>query len=209
MRLLILGAGGHAQVVADAALSAGPWTTVDALDDDAGAEHGCINSIVGTLADVSSMGSTYDGIALGFGDSVLRRKAIEAVMAAGMQAATIIHPTAIVARHTTIGPGTVVLAGAVVNTGTTVGPACVLNTRSSVDHHCSINALAHVAPGATLGGRVSVGEAAWIGMGAVIRDGTAICAQATIGAGAVVVNDVDTPGTWIGVPATLLRQAQP
>ena len=59
----------------------------------------------------------------------------------------------------------------------------------------------HISPGVRLGGRVTIGNNTWVGIGATIKNNIHICNDVTIGAGAIVVNDIDTPGTYIGIPA--------
>ena len=41
----------------------------------------------------------------------------------------------------------------------------------------------------------------WIGAGAIISNNLNICGGCCIGAGAVVIRDLDEDGTYIGVPA--------
>jgi hypothetical protein len=53
--LLIVGAGGHARVVADAALTMGQWQRVCFVDDSPGASGGLGLAIVGTSADLSRL----------------------------------------------------------------------------------------------------------------------------------------------------------
>jgi acetyltransferase-like isoleucine patch superfamily enzyme len=48
---------------------------------------------------------------------------------------------------------------------------------------------------------VEIGEGTWIGAGSTISNNVTICPGCVIGAGAVVVKDIDIPGTYIGVPA--------
>ncbi len=51
-----------------------------------------------------------------------------------------------------------------------------------------------------------IGEAAYIGMNASVRQGISIGARATVGMGAVVLNDVPPDETWAGVPARRLGE---
>ena len=41
----------------------------------------------------------------------------------------------------------------------------------------------------------------FLGAGAVIADKIIVCSNSVIGAGAVVVSDITTSGTYVGVPA--------
>lgn len=61
----------------------------------------------------------------------------------------------------------------------------------------------HVSVGAHLSGTVVVGTGTWIGAGATVINNVNICGKCMIGAGTVVIKDIDEPGTYIGVPAKL------
>ena len=95
-------------------------------------------------------------------------------------------------------------AGAVVVTASRIGRGVILNTGCTVDHHSVIGDYAHIAPGAHLGGEVSVGALSIVGIGAVVLPRCRVGAGCTIGAGAVVTADVPDGATAVGVPARLL-----
>ena len=97
------------------------------------------------------------------------------------------------------------MAGAVINSGAKIGECVIINTCSSVDHDCVVDDFAHVAVGAHLCGTVNVGESTWICAGATVSNNVNICGNCTIGAGAVVVKDIEEEGTYIGVPARKIR----
>jgi acetyltransferase-like isoleucine patch superfamily enzyme len=40
-----------------------------------------------------------------------------------------------------------------------------------------------------------------VGIGATVSNGLTVCGDCMIGAGAVVVKNIDAPGTYVGVPA--------
>jgi len=68
---------------------------------------------------------------------------------------------------------------------------------------------AHFAPGATLCGLVSVGEAAMVGTSATILPRMKIGRGAIIGAGAVVTKDVPDYAVVLGNPARVIRIESP
>ena len=74
---------------------------------------------------------------------------------------------------------------------------------ATVDHECRISDYVHVLVGAHLAGSVVGGERSWVGNGAVVSNNLTVCADCMIGAGAVVVNGISRPGTYIGIPARL------
>lgn len=210
MRILIPGAGGHAQVIVDAAQRAreagAAWEVVGFLDDNP-VLAGQVRLGLPILGAISTLARhRHDGCVIGIGDNRLRRRLFNQLRAQGEQIITIIHPRAVIAPDVTVGAGTVIFAGVVVNTGTTIGENVVLNTGCTVDHHNFIADHAHVAPGAHLGGDVRIGEGAFVGIGATIMPQRSVGAWGIVGAGALVNRDVPDSVTVIGVPAKAIAQ---
>lgn len=207
-RLAILGASGHGKVVADAALQSG-WTAT-VFFDDAWPSVSRVGAwtVSGTSEELIRQSGRFEGFVVAIGANVVRLLKHRALLKAGLNAATVIHPAASVSPTAVVGAGSVVLAGAVVNPDARLGVACIVNICASVAHDCTLEAGVHVGPGAHLGGNVSVGEATWVGIGASVRHGIRIGARAMVAAGAAVVADVDDDVTVLGVPARPVPSAQ-
>ena len=58
------------------------------------------------------------------------------------------------------------------------------------------------------GGRVSVGDYSFIGMGAAVLPGVTVGRQAVVGANAAVIGDVPDFVTTVGVPARMMSARQ-
>ncbi|HEX7115961.1 MAG TPA: acetyltransferase [Steroidobacter sp.] len=200
--LLVLGAGGHGRVVADAAISMREWDLIAFADDRSHASIKPLGlEIVGTMADFEAVAGRFDCIALGVGDNRTRLSLYERCVRRGYQVAAVVHASAVVSSHATIGAGTVIFAQAAVNVGAMLGSVCIVNTGATIDHDCRLGNAVHISPGANLAGNVSVGHRAWIGIGACVRQGITIGEDVTVGAGSVVVKDVEPGVTVVGVPA--------
>lgn len=198
-RLAILGAGGHARVVADAAEAAG-WTVPGLFDREAPpGDHPW--PVLGDADALFARMSEFDGAVVALGDNALRLEWTVKLAAHGLPLATVIHPTAWVSPRAELGGGTVILAQAGVGTGARLGRAVIVNTGASVDHDCVLGDGVHVSPGARLAGAVTVGARSWIGVGAVVREGLMLGAAVRVGAGAAVVKSVQNGQTVVGVPA--------
>lgn len=209
-KLLLWGASGHALVVVDIIRLQGIYEIVGFLDNVNPQSHGKNFSGVPILGGQEQLDSCKDKgieyIIFGFGDCQARLKLSEVVYRKGFSLATAIHPTATIAADVSIGSGTVIAAGAVVNPGAKIGQNVIINTCASVDHECVIEDGAHICPGVRLAGRVTVGRAAWVGIGATVIDRVRIGAGVLIGAGAVVVDDVPDSVLAYGVPAKVIRK---
>jgi len=194
MRILVIGAGGHAKVVIDAIEAGGH--EVAAVVDETGRTGSLLGYTIGEQAAIDA-----DGFIIAIGDNALRKERFEHYRALGLTPTSIVHPSATIAKDVSIGAGSVVLAGVVINRDAVVGQNVILNTGCTVDHDCAIGDHAHIAPGVSLCGGVSVGEGTLVGVGACAIPGTCIGVWATIGAGATVIDDVADHTTVAGVPA--------
>jgi sugar O-acyltransferase (sialic acid O-acetyltransferase NeuD family) len=119
----------------------------------------------------------------------------------GFQFAPVVHPKTTIAADVTIGAGTFVAAGVVINCGSKIGAHVVVNTSASIDHDCHINDFAFVAPGVALAGSVQLMKRSLVGIGSCVIQGTTIGADAIVGVGAAVIDDVAPDTTVVGVPA--------
>jgi len=204
MRLLILGAGGHAQVVADAVTAGAPANGLELigyLDDDParlGEDLGGVR-VLGPLAARPAM--PHDGVVVAIGSNARRAAIFDVLGRDGETLVTVSHPSAIIAASVVIGAGTMICAGVIVNPHASIGRNVILNTGCSIDHHGRVEDHAHIAPGARLGGNVTVGRGTLVGIGAVVLPGVSIGAGAVVGGGSVVVRDVADGDTVAGNPA--------
>lgn len=200
-RLVIIGASGHGKVVADIAKKNG-YGEIVFLDDKESLKECGGYPVVGK----SSRYAEFDcDMFVAIGNPRIREKIQTQMELAGKHIPTLIHPSASIAEHVSIGKGTVVAAGAVINPGAVIGRGCIINTCSSVDHDCQIGDFVHVSVGAHVAGTVQIGARTWIGAGATVSNNISICGDCMIGAGAVVVRDIGESGTYIGVPAEKIK----
>lgn len=208
-RILIVGAGGHGQVVADILLEAhrrgAEALPVGFLDDDRSLWRQTVLGlpVLGPVADLSAV--PHDAVIVAIGDNAVRWRVLCALRGSGVRLANAFHPSAVIAQDVQLGVGVAVCAAVIVNTGTVIGNGVILNTACTVDHHNRIGDCAHIAPGVHLAGHVVVGEGALVGIGSSVTPGRRIGAWATIGAGAAVVRDVPAHSVAVGVPARVRR----
>ena len=212
-KLVIWGASGHALVVADIIRLQSEYEIVGFLDDVNLERHGtefCGLPILGgkeQLDNLQQMGVQY--LIFGFGDCEARLRLAALVGAKGFYLGTAIHPRATIAADVPIGSGTVIKPGAVIDPGSRIGGNAIINSCASCSHECVIEECAHVGPGVRLGGRVTVGRATWVGIGAVVKEGLRIGKSSLIGAGSVVLNDIPDGVVAYGVPARVIGENAP
>jgi sugar O-acyltransferase (sialic acid O-acetyltransferase NeuD family) len=116
-----------------------------------------------------------------------------------------IHRTSFVADNTIIKEGTQIYANSVICVNNQIGKACIINTSSSVDHECIIEDGVAIGPGSHLAGLIHVEKFADIYTGAIILPRIRIGEGAIVGAGAVVLKDVEPYTIVVGNPARYLK----
>jgi sugar O-acyltransferase (sialic acid O-acetyltransferase NeuD family) len=208
--LLVVGAGGHAKVVVDAARASGKYEILGILDQDSTRWGEAILAvpILGDERLLLDRRLASALVVIAIGDNATRARVAERLAAMGATFTTVVHPSCSLGEDVALGHGTVVLAGVVVNSGSVVGRHVILNTSSSVDHDCRIGDFVHVSPGVRLAGGVHVGAHAHLGIGACAVPNVSIGAGSIVGAGAAVIADVADAAVVVGVPARPLKSAK-
>ena len=135
-----------------------------------------------------------------------RRAYVEQVEGFGIEFATLLHPSAVVAPSAQLGAGCVVSAGVVIGAHTRIGDHAILNRGVLVGHHTSIGSCVTLSPAANVAGCVEIGDGAFLGMGATVIDRRRVGAGALLAAGAVVVRDVPEGVRVQGVPARVAER---
>lgn len=199
--VVIIGAGGHGKVIADIVRESGD-NLLGYLDDAkcTGYNSEIKENILGnTDAWEKYLNSEF---IVGIGSSVEREKFSKLPV----KWYTAIHPSSTISPKAVIGEGSVVMANAVINADAKIGKHCIINTSSVVEHDNIIEDYAHISVGVKLGGSVKVGKSTWVGIGVTVINGVEICADCMIGAGAVVVKNIITSGTYMGIPAVQMEK---
>lgn len=208
-RLAIWGASGHALVVADIVRLAGVYDIAGYVDDvnpDCGRTLNGLPIWGGKHVLDSLREASIGTVILAFGNCEARLRIAERVKSAGMKLGRAVHPRAVVAVDVDLGAGTVVAAGAIINPGACVGENVIVNTGATVDHECRIHDGAHICPGSHLAGGVTVGRAAWVGIGSTVIERISIGASSMIGAGSVVTDHIPDGVLAYGVPARVVKR---
>lgn len=200
-RLAVLGASGHGKVVADIAECCG-WDDIVFFDDawptvttnGIWPVIGDSNALINRLTD-------FDGAIVAIGNNKIRAEKTRCLIELSANVVSLIHPSAVVSRHSKVGLGTVVMSNVAVNAFSYIGDGVILNTGCSIDHDCIIENFAHISPGVCLAGGVKVGRESWLGIGCSVIQLISVGQSVMVGAGAVVTTSLPDNAKAIGVPA--------
>ncbi|EKE75431.1 acetyltransferase [Gallaecimonas xiamenensis] len=196
--LVMLGAGGHAAVLAEMLGALG--LSIEALvTPDPVAPRRPLAGIP-VLASDEALLARYrpDEVELvnGIGalpGRLLRQASFERFSAQGYRFAQVISPQALVSPSAELAEGVQVMPGAIIQSCARIAANTIINSGAIVEHDCQLGPHNHVAPGATLSGAVCTGIGVHIGTGANVIQSVNLGQGAVVGAGATAVRDL-APG---------------
>lgn len=190
--IYIIGAGGHAKVVADIILKRKELLNdninlVGFLDENS-KESIFEFPIVGKIEMINELKKNKNNyFIIAIGNNQIREKLSNIY---DCQYITLIHPSAIIGSNVTIEEGTVVMPGVVINSYTKIGKHCIINSSSTIEHDNEIRDYVHISPNVSFGGNVKVGKNTWIGIGSIVIQRIKIGEYSIVGAGSVVVKNI-------------------
>lgn len=138
--LLIVGAGGHGNVVAETAEACG-YSNIQFVDDNN-------ERAIGKLSDLKKLKIDFEEAFVGIGNNIFRDKIMDTLIDLGYSIPILIHPTAYLSKSANISDGTIVEPRAIVNAHTIVGRGSIISVGSIIDHDVKIGKACHINSGA-------------------------------------------------------------
>lgn len=208
-RVVLLGGGGHASDVLGAIEfinSRSPtWAVIGVADDSPEPRLDRFENrgvrFLGTIDEaIASCPKDVRFLAtVGFPEG--RRAVAERAERAGLRAATLIDPRATIETHARIGEGAVIMEGVHVSPLCRVGRHVYLSHKVMIGHDVQVGDFTSILPLSAIGGDSIIEEDVLICLSASIINRKRVGRGAVVGAGAVVVRDVEAGTTVLGVPA--------
>lgn len=204
--LVIIGAGGHARVVADTVIAMG-ISLKGIIDIEYHGQKeeimGC--PVLGGLEFIEQLEPAEAALAIAVGDNTQRSHYYTLFKQKGFSFPPLIHPTAVVSKFSYISDGTFINAGAIINSGAKIGQNCIINSGSIIEHEVSLGMHCHICPGVKIGGRVVVGDNSFIGIGTSIIDYIKVGSNVIVGAGSVIIKNIEPSCSYAGVPGKKIK----
>lgn len=208
--LVIIGAGGHASVLAEILLAAG--RSIIAVVSPEIIENGSPLAGMNRLTTDEALLTTYSPkqveLVNGMGaipGNNLHFRLFNYFSEHGYRFVSVISPNATVSKYAKLADGVQIMTGAIVQTNASIGTNCIVNSGAIIEHNCCIGAHNHIAPSATLSGGVITESQVHVGTGANIIQGIKIGEQAVVGAGCTVVRDIPIKQVIVPARSRILR----
>lgn len=212
-KIVILGAGGHAKVIAEF-IDKDKYDLIGFLDKDEACVGKLLNGIPILGDDRNPLKWRENGISgcvMGIGhigNCEVRNKVYHNYAQAGYEMLTVIHPRSVVSSSAILHPGVVVMPGAVINTNAKIGANSIVNTNAIVEHDTIVGSGVHIAPGSILSGGCIIGNNVLVGAGSTVIQSVRIGDGSIIGAGATVINNIPENVLAVGCPAKEIRKGR-
>ena len=119
--------------------------------------------------------------------------------------ATIVHPKVWIHDYMTVGEGTIIYEGAILTANIEIGNHVIISPKCGVGHDSIIKDYVSLLWNVNISGNDLIEEGVMMGSGSTVIQGKKIGKGSIIGAGAVVVNDIESFSTAVGVPAKVIK----
>lgn len=118
----------------------------------------------------------------------------------------IIDPTALVSGFSTVGIGNIVGPYTLLEANCKLGNFCSIVYSCAIGHDAVLEDYVSIMDYCDITGYDYLEENVYLGSSVCIIPNKRICKNSVLGAGAVVTSDITEAGTYVGVPAKLIKQ---
>ena len=159
--------------------------------------------IVGTHEEMEFNENDYVVIAIS--NSKVRKRIAESLINK-VNFFTYIAPNVTIGKFTKIGSGSIICSNCFISTNTVIGDFVIVNAGSNIGHDCIIESYCSLMANVDIGGSVILGEGVFIGTKATIIPKKRIFRGIIIGAGTIVIRNLNKVGTYFGNPAKYIGE---
>lgn len=213
MKSVIIGAGTYGEVYLAYLQEAGV-EVVGFLDDDPKCEGKKVRDlpVLGKVSDLERIGKFLgvEAVYCPLGNNKLRVKFLEMARRQGFTTPNYIHPSVIISPDVKIGEGVYILLGTNVMPHTIIKDYVMISMNVNLAHHSILEDGVFLSTGCNFGANIHAEKYAYCGISSTIMTGVHTLGEdCLIGAGAVVIRDVEPDAVMAGVPAKVIKYKNP
>lgn len=202
-KLILIGAGGYAKSVLDS-IDYYNYEVAGFIDEFAEkAEHLGYPILARSLENVINEEQYFYFITIG--DNRHRKIWYDKLQGKNLRLINVVDKSALISQRATIGNGCFIGKMAIVNSKSVVCDNCIINSKALIEHGCYVSEHANISTNTVINGDVRVGKGSFIGSCSVTKGQLRIGDWVTVGAGAVVVTNVENNKVVAGVPAKVIK----
>lgn len=207
--IIIIGAGGVGRevslIIEKINKLKATWNLIGFIDDNINSWNKIINGyqIIGGMDLLETLPlDTYVVIAIA--NYNLKKKIVNKINNK-FKFATIIHPKVYIHNYMNIGEGTIIYEGVILTANIEVGKHVIISPKCGIGHDSIIKDYVSLLWNVNISGNDIIEEGVMMGSGSTVIQGKKIGKASIVGAGAVVIKDVDIYSTVVGVPAKIIK----
>ena len=211
-RIVIAGAGGFGREVHSWLVTSPHYCATESIEEivfinDVAPAVDLPAPVVSTVSDFYP--DPNDLVICAIGSPADRQEMTSTLTSRGAVFATFVHDSTVIGNNVTLGEGTVICPGVILTTDITVGRHVHININSSVGHDVRVHDFVTISPSCNLMGGATVMHNAFLGTATTMVPGTTIHQNTVIGAGSVVVKDIEAEVVAFGNPCLVSRRITP
>ena len=207
-KIYIIGAGSYGEAIADLAEHCGYQVAGYYDDDESKKETMCMGSKVIGKIEISEEKVQGKLFAIAIGNNKIRESIAKKILDCGGLLPSLVHSTAVISKQVSIGTGCFVHSQSFLWTKVSVADFCIVSPQVVLAHHTEMLQSSFVSAGSNIGANIQIGQRAFIGIGSTLMTGISqIGSDSVVGAGSVVIENVDSGITVVGNPAKQIKKS--
>ena len=207
--IVIIGAGGVGRetslIIQQINELKSTWNLIGFIDDDVNSWGNVINGypVIGGMDSLEKLSlDTYVVVAIA---NYKVKKRIVNKINNRFKFATIIDPRVWIHDYITIGEGTIIYEGVILTANIEVGNHVIVSPKCGIGHDSIIKDYVSLLWNVNISGNDVIEEGVMMGSASTVIQGKRIGKGSTVGAGAVVIDNIDSYSTVVGVPAKVIK----
>lgn len=145
-------------------------------------------------------------VIIAYGNNLKKMEVVKELISKNYKFATVISSDSYISSYVEIGKGCIINPNVTIMPNTKIGSYVIIHSGCVIEHDNIIEDFVNIAPGVTTAGNVIIKEGSYIYTGATIIPKVKIGNWSLVGAGAVVIKDVEEKDIIAGNPARIIKK---
>jgi len=212
-KVVVVGAGGFGreviEIFKDENKIKEKWNILGFIDDNSDLHGSKINGfpvLGGTDWLIENHNDEIGGV-IAIGEPKIKKIIADKLENGKVKFVNAIHPSVIMGDYIELGKDVIICAGSILTVNIKICNHVIININSTIGHDTVIDDYCSIMPTVKINGNNNLREGVYVGTGAAFIHQVSVGKWTTIGAGAVVVNDIPESVVAVGVPAKVIRKS--
>lgn len=210
-KVVVIGAGGFGREVIEIFKDQNKidkqWEILGFVDDNQETWGKIVNGypVLGNLGWLVANRESV-GCVCAIGEPPVKKKVVDYLESTKVWFHNAIHPSVIMSEYVDLGQDVIICAGSILTVNINIGNHVMININSTVGHDAIIEDYCSLMPTAIINGNNHLHKGVYVGTGATFIHQVSVGEWTTIGAGAVVVRDIESYVVAMGSPARVTKR---